>query len=291
MAAAAPRASRREGPFRYDCFGIGVSVPVPVPTLPSTDRDPDFSVDFGAVPASGRIIWSSGENGERFVAREAQEGLVLEWLEARYRVSRDAAVVDGVSRQRALEELFGPAWTVALAFRGVETLHGSAVATPWGSVAVLGAAGMGKSTLTWRLSRAGFPLISDDLLAIPEGSITPLVGPAQIRLRPDLVEREAVEAELDDYGKYPVVAERASEVPPLALMLCLSDEARYPRAAVGAEAVALLRRNLFSPVLSAEGQALRRFALVADLAARVRIMEAPPRRLRVSDIVRLLEAL
>lgn len=54
--------------------------------------------------------------------------------------------------------------------RGGEALHASAVLTPHGIVAFSGPAGSGKSTVAGCLLKAGYPLMSDDCLALIEKS-------------------------------------------------------------------------------------------------------------------------
>lgn len=81
--------------------------------------------------------------------------------------------------------------------RGVCTMHGSAVALPEGAVAFVGPKGAGKSTTAAALQDAGYPLLSDDVLALhpigpgPASTIdaakTFCIEPAfpQIKLWPD----------------------------------------------------------------------------------------------------------
>jgi hypothetical protein len=52
--------------------------------------------------------------------------------------------------------------------RGGEALHASAVLTPHGIIAFSGPAGSGKSTIAGSLLKAGYPLMSDDCLALIE---------------------------------------------------------------------------------------------------------------------------
>ncbi len=56
--------------------------------------------------------------------------------------------------------------------RGYEALHASAVASPWGVLAIAAPTGMGKTTLALELMRRGWPLLTDDVLtlgATPDG--------------------------------------------------------------------------------------------------------------------------
>jgi len=73
--------------------------------------------------------------------------------------------------------------------RGTCTVHGSAVALPQGAVAFIGPKGAGKSTTVAALQDAGYPLLSDDVLALSRsGADAPFcIEPAfpQIKLWPD----------------------------------------------------------------------------------------------------------
>jgi len=71
--------------------------------------------------------------------------------------------------QRALLTKVLPSISIV---RGYEALHASTVNSPWGAVAIAAPTGMGKTTLAAALMRRGWPLLSDDVLALaatPEG--------------------------------------------------------------------------------------------------------------------------
>jgi hypothetical protein len=72
---------------------------------------------------------------------------------------------------------------LALSRRARLVLHAGAVATPQGAIAFLGRTGMGKSTLSASLARAGFPLIADDFLLLREDENGPLAVPSYPGLR------------------------------------------------------------------------------------------------------------
>lgn len=85
--------------------------------------------------------------------------------------------------------LLGVMMGLILHQRRVCTLHGSAVALPHGAVAFVGPKGAGKSTTAAALQHAGYPLLSDDVLALAAPPQSPQFGiePAfpQIKLWPD----------------------------------------------------------------------------------------------------------
>jgi hypothetical protein len=75
----------------------------------------------------------------------------------------------GLDWQRTLLTKVLPVVSVTL---GYEALHASAVDSPWGAVAVVASTGMGKTTLALELMQRGWPLVTDDVLALaatPEG--------------------------------------------------------------------------------------------------------------------------
>ena len=76
-----------------------------------------------------------------------------------------------------------------LSRQGKLVLHASAVATPRGAIAFLGATGRGKSTLAAAFARDGFPVLSDDCLPIEERNGVLFAKPSYsgLRLWPDSV--------------------------------------------------------------------------------------------------------
>ncbi|PEN08858.1 serine kinase [Longimonas halophila] len=85
--------------------------------------------------------------------------------------------------------LLGVMMGLILHQRGTCTLHGSAIALPHGAAAFIGPKGAGKSTTAAALQEAGYPLLSDDVLALvrPAPDTPVAIEPAfpQIKLWPD----------------------------------------------------------------------------------------------------------
>lgn len=82
--------------------------------------------------------------------------------------------------------VLGQVLSFALVKRGIEPLHASAVLVDGGALAFLGEAGRGKSTLAAAFLRAGFRLVTDDLLAIggTGGRVVVYPGPGRLNLVP-----------------------------------------------------------------------------------------------------------
>lgn len=99
-------------------------------------------------------------------------------------------VVDPVpdADERALRlGIVGPLLGVILMQRGLFVLHASTVAVDGRAVAFFGPSGRGKSTLTAAMTRAGHPLIADDMTVIDTSGTTPSVQPGfpRVKLWPD----------------------------------------------------------------------------------------------------------
>ncbi|MGA9378219.1 MAG: hypothetical protein WBV73_05570 [Phormidium sp.] len=79
--------------------------------------------------------------------------------------------------------LLGPILGFVLRRRGVVCLHGSAVAIGDESIAIVGAAGAGKSTTAAAFAKAGFPVLTDDVLPLLDQKQKFLVQSAYPRVR------------------------------------------------------------------------------------------------------------
>lgn len=92
----------------------------------------------------------------------------------------------GASPDALHEFLAGPIAAALLTFEGEDPLHGSAVSAGGRALCFLGEPGAGKSTLAAAFLQAGYPLVTDDLLAIRWQGRRPVALPAypEIRLWP-----------------------------------------------------------------------------------------------------------
>jgi hypothetical protein len=139
---------------------------------------------------SGRWSGSSGSpewqgllgDGCRLAIERGMDGDTLFTYGERARYRLDAARVTlecaplqgGLAWQQVLLGRILP--NVALE-RGCEALHASAVESPAGVVAILAPSGMGKTTLASELLRRGWPLFTDDVLALTAGGDGVLAHP------------------------------------------------------------------------------------------------------------------
>lgn len=72
---------------------------------------------------------------------------------------------------------------LVMAALGHQVLHGSAVLTRAGVVALCARSGTGKSTLAYALTRRGLPAVADDAVALELSNVGPLVIPLPFALR------------------------------------------------------------------------------------------------------------
>lgn len=172
----------------HTAFDLTIASEIPLIELPAGDGTPDVRVSIDAVdcappPSDG---WSV----------IAEPGDVRGWIPSggAFRVrDGNTIVVDPApdSDVRALRlGIVGPLLGVILTQRGRFVLHASTVAIDGQAVAFFGPSGRGKSTLTAALTRAGHPLIADDMTVIRTAGDQPVVQPGfpRLKLWPDSAE-------------------------------------------------------------------------------------------------------
>lgn len=93
------------------------------------------------------------------------------------------AVPKGFDLEGLLPALMGPVLGVALRLRGTTCLHASAVVVNGHALGLVGVSGAGKSTTAAALAMQGWPVLTDDVLALIPQSDTCSVAPAYPRLR------------------------------------------------------------------------------------------------------------
>ena len=107
---------------------------------------------------------------------------------ARFHVAADGEAVTCHADPEAAPGLLpvvvtGTLLAFVLAQRGHAVLHASAVEVVGGALAVVGASGMGKSTVAAMLCAIGAPLVADDVLCVDADQLTCQRGGRELRLR------------------------------------------------------------------------------------------------------------
>lgn len=87
--------------------------------------------------------------------------------------------------------LLGQVLSFSLLSMGIESLHGTVVVVDDGAVAFVGDCGYGKSTLGAAMLAKGFPVLTDDLIALRESAAGCVVQPGvpRIKLFPSVARR------------------------------------------------------------------------------------------------------
>lgn len=180
--------------------------------------------------------------------------------------------------------LAGALLTIILELRGEFVLHASGVVSDRRVVAVVGASGMGKSTVAGLLSRAGADLLCDDLLRLTRNldGFVGHRGPAELRLRESatsLADRDDVTAATTPDGRLGLgVPAAAVATAPLGLVVIPHPDRSGDGLRVEPVTAmdALLRLSGFPRLIGWQDREhlARRFGQLADLIEQVPVVEA-----------------
>jgi hypothetical protein len=150
------------------------------PEMELETRDPDIVVRFGIVENSLSKVGSQVFSGflpkvGTFLICNGNEVIVEPLPDVDDRILRPC--------------ILGSAMSVILQQRGLLVLHASAVLMQGEAIAFLGTSGSGKSTTASAFMKHGYPVITDDVLAIQFKDGIPVVIPSYpfIKLLPDAV--------------------------------------------------------------------------------------------------------
>jgi hypothetical protein len=157
-----PLNSYRIGPFLYVTELLLPELPA---AMPGPGEQP-VNIRLGATPAALSAPLATAESYE---ANDTEFLLRLPGI-ANYYVRDGVEIV--ISRAAGAPELdvrsylMGNLFAVLCHQRGLLPLHASAIATPGGAVAFLGASGAGKSSIAAFLARRGHRIVADDICLV-----------------------------------------------------------------------------------------------------------------------------
>ncbi|MGB3472796.1 MAG: serine kinase [Erythrobacter sp.] len=176
--------------YYYDAFGMTIASQVPLSELRRArrERTPDISIVRGVVEhARARL------GAHAFMDFANRGSIVMFWPTVGcFRIIGDHTVI--VDPHPDVEERFlafpllGPVFAWMLSGKGLFLLHASAIDIAGRSVVFMGDKLAGKSTTAAAFLRAGYPLITDDLVAISFADrLAPTIMPAfaQVKLAED----------------------------------------------------------------------------------------------------------
>ncbi|HEU4881390.1 MAG TPA: hypothetical protein VFT45_04065 [Longimicrobium sp.] len=194
---------------RHRLYGFLVEADRPIPGLAAVEEDgePEVRISLGRVPED---VFPPGDAGEPWyvsprmtpaeaptvvVDRLAGEGFRLRYADGcAYHVDAAGTRVACTwpahfTVEDAATYLLGPVFGLVLRLRGIPSLHASAVAVDGAAVALVGAAGTGKSSTAAAMAARGHALVADDVLALRVEGDGIRAQPAypHLRLWPDIV--------------------------------------------------------------------------------------------------------
>lgn len=176
----------------YFCYGLRVNSEIPIPELKKAkDGSPDVVVRYGNVePPVGR----EDERGSRTIKNES--GIITFWmdgvggLEAHHGREIIISPSEGAEERGFRFLVAGIGLGLILHQRNVSSLHASAAVVGGGVVAFVGGKGMGKSTTVAAFHKAGYPVVTDDVLPyqIQSNGVEALPAFPSLKLFSDSVE-------------------------------------------------------------------------------------------------------
>lgn len=185
---------------RHRISGLVVESQVGLPELPLAEavadaRSPDLHVGLGpwraarGDPSGWRTLWMVGDGVPWLRYARLPDGYLLRFPGlADFALSGDGRRVEARPRRATLPEtvrhlLLDQVLPLALSLQGRHALHATAVLTPAGVCAFTGPAGAGKSTLAGSFLLGGYPVVSDDCLALSAAGARVEATPAYPGLR------------------------------------------------------------------------------------------------------------
>lgn len=170
--------------YLYQAFGLTIWSEIPLPELTAVEltsiSEVDVYIEFGYLEHIADE-WNIADRN--FQYRDAAllfEIPDLALFEVSYGRKITISPKYGVNMARIRLYLLGTCMGAILMQRRTLPLHGSAVMIGQSAYAFLGDSGAGKSTLSAALANQGYPLLSDDVVAVhySKGSSEPIVSPA-----------------------------------------------------------------------------------------------------------------
>ena len=156
--------------YTYIAYNLCIHSEFPLPELMASKGTPDVVIQRGRLDGIEKNLIA--EQGNRIFGK--LPGIATFLIEDGRHITVEPAGDDDVLSPSIL----GTAMSVILRQRGMLVLHASSVAIDDKVVAFMGGSGWGKSTLANAFHAKGYPVLTDDVLAIDMQSTPPVVIPA-----------------------------------------------------------------------------------------------------------------
>jgi hypothetical protein len=179
--------------FKYEAFGLKIYSEIYLPELiPSKFKIADLTITLGEVDHfSGKTL------DDGFSFRVTENAIYRFWdMIGKFKIIDGSKII--VDPAPEIEEttlrnfLLGTVFATLLRQRGLFVLHASSVNINGHAVAFSGFKGYGKSTTAVAFYNEGYPIVSDDYIAIKFDNNKPLISPGFPSLRLSNESRKAI---------------------------------------------------------------------------------------------------
>ncbi len=157
--------------YTYIAYNLCIHSEFPLPELMANEGIPDVVIQRGMLDGIEKKLIA--EQGNRVFGKLL--GIATFLIEDGRYITVEPA---GDDESVLSPSILGAAMSVILRQRGMLVLHASSVAIDGKAVAFMGGSGWGKSTLANTFHTKGYPVLTDDVLAIDTQTTSPVVIPA-----------------------------------------------------------------------------------------------------------------
>lgn len=169
--------------FKYEAFGLKIHSTIKLPELRLLESEKaDITIYMGKVDLPFGSALDDGVN--HLVTKNA---IYRFWDEiGNFKIIKDTIIVDpakGVNKSVLRNFILGTVFATLLRLRGLFVLHASSVNINGSAVVFSGFKGYGKSTIAMAFYNEGYPIVSDDYIALKFDNEFPLISPGFPSLR------------------------------------------------------------------------------------------------------------
>lgn len=171
--------------FNYYAFGLSISSEIELPGILGTTGNDKPNVKILLKKVDPLISGAEQQFSSNY--QWDHENVYIQWENiGKVKISSGNKITvdtENNGNNLIIPFLLGPVMTILLHQRGFLVLHGSSVKMNDGAIAFLGHRGIGKSTTAINLYKKGYPIVTDDIMAINFDEDIPFIHPGYHHLR------------------------------------------------------------------------------------------------------------
>lgn len=179
--------------YKYEAYGLKIHSEIPLPELIQLkSENPDLTICLGDVDLNLDDLIHEGES-----YKVTPNAIYRYWdFVGKFKITKNSIIIEPNPKLEKMvfrNFLLGTVFATFLRLRGLFVLHASSVNINGYAVAFAGFKGLGKSTTALNFYKKGYPIISDDYIAIElDHSDIPVVSSGFPKLRISNNTREAM---------------------------------------------------------------------------------------------------